>query len=398
MRRTEWLQEHRLMQFEKAYDGFKTKRLTQEDAASLLNVCPRTFRRYINRFEKNGMDGLIDKRLGQVSQHRAPVDEVLALEALYQDHYDSWNIQHFHERYQEHHQGARSYTWVKQRLQAAGLAEKGKRRGPHRQRRERKPLPGMMIHQDASSHAWVPEQMWDLIVTMDDATSEVYSLFFVEEEGTWSSLQGVRDTLNAKGLFSSFYSDRGSHYWHTPEAGGKVDKTNPTQFGRAMHELGIGMIAAYSPEARGRSERMFGTLQGRLPNELALHNITDMEAANRFLKETFLADFNSKFMVKASEQGSAFVPLLDAKLDNILCLKAERVVGNDNCINYKTKRLQIPKVSGRCHYVRSTVNVHEYQDARIAIYHGPTLLGIYDQTGNLEQQEVSTRTKQAANG
>jgi len=397
------------MQFEQAYDSWKQKRLTQEDAACLLNVCERTFRRYIDRYEDNGMDGLIDKRLGQVSQSRAPVDEVLALEALYRDRYDSWNIKHFHERYQDHHHGTRSYTWVKQRLQDAGLAKKGKRRGPHRQRRERKPLPGMMIHQDASTHAWVPGQMWDLIVTMDDATSELYSAFFVEEEGTWSSLQGVRDTLEAKGLFSSFYSDRGSHYWHTPQAGGKVDKSNPTQFGRAMNELGIGMIAAYSPEARGRSERMFGTLQGRLPNELALYGITEMAAANRFLKEEFLPDFNSRFTVEATEQGSAFVPLLNAKLDDILCLKAEREVGHDNCISYRKKCLQIPKTSGRCHYAKATVKVHEYYDGRIAIFHGPRLLGIYDQAGHpaspesakgrpLEQKETSVEPKKAANG
>ncbi len=385
------------MKFEKAYDGWKHKRLTQEDAAYLLNVCPRTFRRYINRFEENGMEGLIDKRLGQVSQHRAPVDEVMALEALYRERYDRWNIKHFHERYQDHHQGSRSYTWVKKRLQSAGLAETGKRRGPHRKRRERKPLAGMMIHQDASTHAWVPDQMWDLIVTMDDANSAIYSMFFVDEEGTWSSLQGVRETLETEGLFSSFYSDRGSHYWHTPEAGGKVDKTNPTQFGRAMHELGIGMIAAYSPEARGRSERMFGTLQGRLPNELALHNITDMDTANRFLRDEFLADFNTRFTVETAEEGDAFVPLLNAKLDDILCLKAERTVNNDNCIDYKTKRLQIPKTSDRCHYARAEVKVHEYQDERVAIFHGPRLLGIYDREGNIEKK-VTKESKQAANG
>ena len=385
------------MQFEQAYDSWQQKRLTQEDAAYLLNVCPRTFRRYINRFEEDGMDGLIDKRLGQVSHRRAPVDEVLALETLYRERYDSWNIKHFHEYYQDHHQGSRSYTWVKRRLQAAGLVKTGKRRGPHRKRRERKPLPGMMIHQDASTHAWVPDQMWDLIVTLDDATSEIYSMFFVEEEGTWSSLQGVRETLEANGLFSSFYSDRGSHYWHTPDAGGKVDKTNPTQFGRAMQELGIGMIAAYSPEARGRSERMFGTLQGRLPNELALHHMTDMASANRFLKNDFLPRFNTQFTVEAAEKGGAFVPLLNAKLDDILCLKAQRTVNNDNCVNYQTKPLQIPKTSDRCHYAKATVNVHEYRDGRMAIFHGPRLLGTYDPGGNLEQKD-NKETKQAANG
>jgi transposase len=386
------------MQFEHAYDGWTQKRLTQEEAALLLNVCPRTFRRYINRFEEDGMDGLIDQRLGQVSHYRAPVDEVLALEALYRERYDSWNIKHFHERYQEHHQGLRSYTWVKQRLQAAGLVKTGKRRGPHRKRRERKPLAGMMIHQDASTHAWVPGEQWDLIVTMDDATSEIYSMFFVEEEGTWSSLQGVRETLEVKGLFSSFYRDRGSHYWHTPQAGGKVDKTNPTQFGRALQELGIGMIAAYSPEARGRSERMFGTLQGRLPNELALHAITDRDSANRFLNEAFLTDFNTRFTVQAAEEGSAFVPLLNAKLDDILCLKAQRTVNNDNGVNYQTQHLQIPKTSSRCHYAKATVTVHEYCDGRRAVFHGPRLLGTYDPDGNLEQEEISVDLKHTANG
>lgn len=386
------------MQFEHAYDSWKQKRLTQEDAASLLNICPRTFRRYIGRYEDEGMSGLIDKRLDQVSQHRAPVDEVMALEALYRDRYDGWNIKHFHERYQEHHQGTRSYTWVKRRLQTAGLVKTGQRRGPHRQRRERKPLPGMMVHQDASTHAWVPHQMWDLIITMDDATSEIYSAFFVEEEGTWSSLCGVRDTLEAKGLFSSFYSDRGSHYWHTPDAGGKVDKANPTQFGRALQELGIGMIAAYSPEARGRSERMFGTWQGRLPHELALHQITDMTEANQFIANTFLPQMNKRFSVEASESGHVFVPLLQTRLDDILCLKAQRTVGNDNCVKYQGQVLQIPKTTGRCHYAKATVWVHEYQDQRTSIYHGPRLLGTYDAKGHLEQADVPIDSKQAATG
>ena len=398
MKRAEWLQEQRLMQFEEAYDGWTQKRLNQEDAAFLLNICPRTFRRYINRYEEEGLEGLIDKRLGQVSQHCAPVDEVMALEALYRDRYDSWNIKHFHEHYQKHHQGNRSYTWVKQRLQTAGLVKSVKRRGSHRLRRERKPLPGMMVHQDASTHAWVPNQMWDLIVTMDDATGEIYSAFFVDEEGTWSSLQGVRETLEAKGLFSSFYSDRGSHYWHTREAGGKVDKMNPTQFGRGMKELGIGMIAAYSPEARGRSERMFGTLQGRLPNELALHDITDMASANRFLVDRFLPDFNARFMVESAESSSAFVPLLNTRLDDILCLKTERTVGKDNCVKYQGKVLQIPKTTGRCHYAKATVWVHEYQDQRISVFHGPRCLGTYNSAGELEKAESETEIKKAAQG
>ena len=252
------------MRFEDAYEGWQGKRLTQEQAAQLLGVCERSFRRYIDRYEEAGLEGLMDKRISEVSSRKAPVDEVLRLEALYKERYDGWSVKHFFERYQDQHRGQRSYTWVKSRLQESGLTPRHKRRSKPRQRRPRAPLAGMMIHQDGSTHEWVPGQVWDLIVTMDDATSEIYSAFFVEEEGTLSSFQGVRDTLLKKGLFSSFYSDRGSHYWVTSEAGNKVDKHRLTQFGRAMNQLGIQMIAAYSPEARGRSGALLPNLAGPL--------------------------------------------------------------------------------------------------------------------------------------
>lgn len=384
------------MRFEEAYSGWSSKRLRQEEAAQLLGVCERTFRRYIDRFEDEGLQGLIDKRLDQVSHLRAPVDEVLSLEALYRERYDGWTVKHFYERYREEHQGERGYTWVKQRLQAAQLVTKGKRKGAHRRRRERSPLEGMMIHQDGSSHDWVPAQRWDLIVTMDDATSTLYSAFFVAEEGTWSSFRGVGEVLQHHGLFSSFYSDRGSHYWHTPTAGGKVDRTNPTQFGRAMAQLGITMIAAYSPQARGRSERMFRTLQGRLPKELALHGITDMVEANRYLSDRFVPEFNRRFTVKAAAQGTAFVPLLGTNLDEILCLKAERTVGHDNCVSYQSKVLQIPKTQGRCHYVKAKVMVHEYANGQMALFHGPRKLAHYEANGALCAQAADRGLEDAA--
>lgn len=246
-----WLQETKQMRFEEALELWQSKTITQEEAASMLGVCDRSLRRYIDRYEEDGLQGLIDKRMEQVSHHRAPVDEVLRLDALYKERYDSWNVKHFFERYRDEHGGQRSYTWVKNRLQDRGTVKKGKRKGPHRKRRDRAPLAGLMIHQDASTHYWVADQKWDLVVTMDDATSEIYSAIMVAEEGTLSSFCGVQDTIEARGIFSSFYSDRGSHYWFTPKAGGKVDKENLTQFGRAMQQLGIQMIAAYSPEARG---------------------------------------------------------------------------------------------------------------------------------------------------
>ena len=199
----------------------------------------------------------------------------------------------------------------------------------------------MMLHQDGSRLAWVPGRWWDLIVTMDDATSEIYSAFFVDEEGTMSSLRALSEVIRERGLFCSLYADRASHYWHTPEAGGKVDKDNPTQVGRALHQLGIELIAAYSPEARGRSERMFGTWQKRLPQELRLAGITDMAEANRFLKEVYLPLHNARFATPAEDQGSAFVPSAGA-LDDILCVHADRVVGNDNTVRYRGLSLQLP--------------------------------------------------------
>lgn len=373
------------MRFEEAWFGWTENRLTQEEAARLLGVCKRSFRRYINRYHESGLEGLIDKRLDQVSHRQAPVDEVLALEALYRERYDGWTVKHFFERYQTDHQGRRSYTWIKQRLQSADLVKRGKRKGKHRKRRERAALPGMLIHQDGSTHRWVPGKSWDLIVTMDDATSEIYSGFFVEEEGTWSSFRGVRETIEQRGLFCSFYSDRGSHYWSTAQSGGKVDKANPTQFGRALDELGIERMAAYSPQARGRSERLFRTLQDRLPKELALAQISTMKEANCWLKKDFLPQFNRQFCVQASSEGTAFIPLLTTRLEDILCLKSERTVGHDNCVAYRGLQLQLPKVSDRCHYVKAKVRVHEYADGSMAVFHGPRRLGYYTTLGELEK-------------
>ena len=379
------------MRFEEAYEGWNAGRLTQVEAARILGVCERSFRRYMVRYEADGLEGLIDRRLEQASNRQAPVDEVMAMTDEYRRRYIGWNVKHFHSWYKRTG-GTRSYTWVKSRLQEAELVPKSKKRGTHRKRRERSALPGMMIHQDGSTHEWVVGQKWDLIVTMEDATNEHYSMFFVEEEGTASSFRGVRDVIEARGLFSSFYSDRGSHYWHTPEAGGKVDKDNPTQFGRALRHLGIDMIAAYSPEARGRSERAFGTHQGRLPFELAAAGITGMEAANRYLREVYMPAFNAEFACPAPEEGSAFVPWIGGDLGDILCEQHERTVGHDNCVRFEKLLLQIPADRHRCHYVKAKVRVHCYAGGNLAVFHGPRKLADYNREGKILNQPL----KQAA--
>ena len=385
MKRTEWLQETRKMRFEEAYSGWQAGRLRQEEAARLLGVCERSFRRYIDRYEEAGLQGLIDRRMSQISHRRAPVDEVMALSTGYQERHEGWSAKHYYSWYRRAG-GVRSYSWVKHQLQKVELVIRAPKRGAHRKRRDRAPLAGMLLHQDGSAHEWVPEQRWDLIVTMDDATSEHYLMELVEEEGTSSSFRGVAAVIRAHGLFSAFYSDRGSHYWFTPKAGGKVDKRSPTQFGRALQQLGIEMIAAYSPQARGRSERAFRTHQDRLPKELALAGITTMAAANRYLSKQYQPTFNTEFAQPSLETGTAFVPWVGANLDEILCEHFERKVGPDNCVSFEAMKLQIPAQRHRCHFVKAQVKVHRYIDDTLAVFHGPRCLARYRADGQLIEE------------
>jgi len=362
------------MRFDEAYGGWQRGQLTQEEAGRLLGMSERNFRRYVERYQGEGEAGLMDKRLTQASIRCAPVDEVLRLTDLYDSRYNGWNVKHFYSFYKREHAGIRSYTWVKKELQKAGLVRKAKGKGKHRKQRERAPMEGMMLHQAGSTHAWIPDVKWDLIITLDDATSTHYSMFFVDEEGTASSFRGIRDVIEVHGLASSFYSDRGSHYWYTPEAGGKVDKSNLTQFGRAMRHLGIEMIAAYSPEARGRCERMFSTHQERIPKELTAAGITDMDAANVYLKDKYMPAFNEEFSVKPAIEATAFVKWFGGSLDDILCEKHERTVNKDNTDSFEGRTLQIPSNEYRHHYVKARVRVHCYTDGSMAIFHGPRKL------------------------
>jgi transposase len=378
------------MRFEELYERRQQRTLTIVEAAEMLGITERTFRRWSGRYQAEGAEGLQDRRLGRASARAVPVDEALRMVSLYETRYTGWTVKHFHERWQADHGGTRSYTWTKNTLQAAGRVTRAPRRGAHRKKRPRKPLPGMMLHQDGSTHEWVPGCQWDLIVTMDDATSALYSAFFIEEEGTMSSFQGLRDVIAAKGLFSSLYTDRGTHYWYTEEAGGTVDKTRRTQVHRALHQLGITLIPAYSPEARGRSERTFRTLQDRLPKELAQAGITDMAAANRFLRNRFVPAYNQRFAVPAAEAGTAFIPWVGTSLAEILCVQEERVVANDNTVRYQGRSLQIPQDRHRYHYVKVTVRVHEYPDGTLAVFHGPRCLARYTAEGRLSNSDATT--------
>ena len=375
------LEERRKMLFEDVHSVWTERRLTREEAARLLGASARTFRRWSARYEADGIEGLRDRRLSRASHRAAPVDEVMRMVDRYRTRHEGWNVRHFYS-WCRRDGGTRGYGWVKDHLRKAGAVGKSKGRGRHRGRREPAPWPGMPPHRDGSDHAWVEGSRRDLIVTMDDATNEHYSMFLCEEEGTRSSFRGVRETIEAKGLFCSLYTDRGSHYRDTPEAGGKVDRDNPTQFGRAMARLGIEMIPAYSPEARGRSERAFGTHRGRLPRELAAAGIADMESANRYLREVCLPAFNAEFARPAREDGSAFVPCADpAALDDILCEIHERVVGRDNCVRFERRVPQLPADRHRPHHARARAKVRRHADGTLSVRHGPRKLARYDSGG-----------------
>ena len=371
---------------------WKHKELSAQEAGELLGCSERQFRRWRRRYEEEGHAGLADRRLGRASVRRVPVDKIIWMIGEYRTRHMGWNVKHFHEYLRRQYGFEWGYTWTKRQLQAAGLVDRARTRGAHRRKRPRKPCVGMMLHQDGSRFEWLEGAPWlDLIITLDDATSEIYSAFLVEEEGTVSTFRALLEVFTERGLPSSLYTDRGSHYFLTPKAGEAVDKEQLTQVGRALAHLGIEHIPAYSPEARGRSERMFGTLQGRLPQELALEGIDDIEEANRYIREVYLPLHNAQFarLPQIAEE-SAFVAVCEpASLADILCIEQERVVARDNTVAYEGRCLQLPESPVRAHYVKARVKVHEYPDGTLAVFYGPRCLARYRAQG---EQIVSAPT------
>jgi len=391
MNRATWLQDRRMQKFRDVLTRWERGSLSMMEAGELLGMSERQFRRYRNRYEEDGLEGLIDRRVGKPSPKQVPARDLRLMLDLYRDCYRGWNVKHFHEHLVRDHHFQWGYTWVKTQLHAAGLVDRAARRGAHRRKRERKPCEGMMLHQDGSRAAWLDgEPGLDLIVTMDDTTRTIYSACLVEEEGTASTFRALLEVFGAHGLPSSFYTDRGSHYFFTPKAGEAVDKDRLTQVGRALERLGIEHIPAYSPQARGRSERMFGTLQDRLPKELKLAGIKEVEAANRFIREVYLPAHNARFARPAAIAESAFVSVRDpAGLADILCVEEERVVARDNTVAYAGLRLQLPQSRARAHYVKARVKVRAYPDDTLAVFHGPRLLARYDATGGIVEDRLN---------
>jgi transposase len=358
------------------------KKITWIQAAEILGVSPRHMRRWKEKYEQFGFHALFDGRRGKTSPRRVPSATLEEVLRLYRERYFDLNVRHFHEKLTAAHGFSVSYTWTKGVLQGAGLVKRQPRRGGHRKRRARRPLPGMLLHIDASQHQWFCDERWhDLIVLLDDATSEIYYAQLVEEESTRTVMRALREVVEKEGLFCSLYSDRASHFRLTPKAGEPVDRQALTQVGRAMRELGIQMIPAYSPQARGRSERSFRTWQGRLPRELRLAGITTLEGANRFLREQYVAEFNSRFSVAAAAEGTAFVPCTRSDLDRVFCLQHERVVARDNTVSFARLTLQIERQRWRSTLAGCRVTVYEHLDGTLSLGYGAHEVGRYSSGG-----------------
>jgi transposase len=375
------------------------KRITWYQAAEILGISCRQMQRWKTRFEHEGYEGLFDRRLGVPSPKRVPLTTVEEVLRLYQEEYFDFNVQHFHEKLKSEHQIELSYTWVKNALQGAGLVKPARKRGKHRKRRPRRPLPGMLLHIDGSKHRWFCDERWhDLLVIMDDATSEIYYAQLVAEESTATVMTGLREVIEQQGVFCALYSDRASHFFLTPKAGEPVDHNRLSQVGRALRQLGIQMIPAYSPQARGRSERGFGTWQGRLPQELRARKITTLEEANRFLREQYRQEFNQRFSKPACERGTAFVPLPRKDLDLVFSLKHERVVARDNTVSFANRTWQLERTKLRGTLAGCQVTVHEHLDQTVSITFGAHLVGRYDAQGTptVEMTRPRKATKNVA--
>ena len=358
------------------------RKITWWQAAEIIGISDRQMRRWRQRYEEFGIRGLYDRRRGKPSPKRVALAEVEQVLQLYGEKYFDLNVRHFHEKLAAEHQVKLSYSWVKGLLQGAGLVAKGRKRGAHRKRRPRRPLPGMLLHIDGSRHRWFQDERWyDLMVILDDASSQIYYAQLVEEESTATVMAALWEVIEQQGLFCALYSDRGSHFWLTPKVGGRVDPHRLTQVGRALRELGVQMIPAYSPQARGRSERNFGTWQGRLPQELRLHGIKTVEGANQFLRQHYIGEFNRRFQVAPAQRGNAFVACRRKDLDLVFGLQYERTVNRDNTVSFQNLSLQIERVRWRATLAGCNVTVHQHLDGTLSLTHGPHRLGRFTAQG-----------------
>jgi transposase len=354
-------------------------------AAEILGCSARSVRRLRLRLQQVGYDGLFDRRRRVPSPKRAPVAEVHRLLALYRDHYAGFNVRHFHQIARRQHGVSFCYAFVKKALQSAGLVAKQRARGRHRRRREPRACFGELLHLDGSRHGWlalVPEQWQTLIAIVDDATKRLlYAQLVAGGESVPTILAALRSVLEQYGLPTALYTDRAHWAVHTPTAGGAPDRRHPTQVGRALARLGIEHILGYSPQARGRSERVNRTLQDRLVNELRVAGITTVAAAKRYLREHFIDAFNAEFGRPPADPASAFEAVGAVDLDHILCVEDERVVSRDNVVTLDRLALQLGKQPGRRTCAGLRVLIRRHLNGQHTVWYGGRCLGRYDRQG-----------------
>lgn len=367
-----------------------SKEITWIQASEILGISTRSMRRWKQRYEEQGYDGLLDRRTGRPSPRRASMPEVQRILELYREQYSGFNVLHFHQIVQRDHQVTYSYTFVKKALQEAGLVKKGRKRRLHRQMREPKACFGQMLHVDGSKHAWlarVPEKKQVLIAVEDDATKDLLYAQLWPRESTVAVLTALKEVTQQYGIAQSLYSDRASWAFHTKEAGGKVDKENLTQVGRALQRLGVEHIASYSPQARGRIERVNRTLQDRLVNELRQKGIRTVASANRYLREVFLPDYRTRFTRPARDPHNLFVHPGTVDLEQIFCIERQRRVAPDNTVLMDGVRLQLESASGREDFAGWKVTVRRHLDGSHTVWHGLRRLGQFDAPPNSKRKQ-----------
>jgi len=360
------------------------RQLSWVQAAEVLGITVRHMRRIRRAVERHGMEAVLDQRGGRPRRRRIKAAAIELMCRLKRDVYADFSVRHFYEQVTEKYQVKVSYNWLRRMLQEAGVVAKEPARGKYRRRRERRPLVGMLVHLDASTHAWLAGvPMQDLVIALDDADGRILYGRFFPQEGTASTFAALTGVLSRWGRFCELYTDRGSHFCRTEQVGqGPADEQNG-QVTQALHALGIRQILARSPQARGRSERAFGTIQGRLPQELRLQRITDYAQANRYLEQVFIPDFNRRFTVRPAQKESAFVKLAGIELELVLSARHERVVRNDNTVGFHNLILQLPPSRPRAHFVRCPVLVHQFSDGHLGISYQGRLLARYDSGGHL---------------
>jgi len=368
--------------------------LTWLQAADILGVSVRQVRRMRRRFEQYGYDGIRDFRAGLARRRQIPLKLIQTVCGLKKELYADFSVQHFYDRVKEQHGWKWSYSYLLKLLQEAGLCHKTPSRGKYRRKRERRECFGIMLHLDASTHEWVsgvPKQ--DLVVMLDDATGSIVYAAFFPQEGTFSTLKAFEAVLMQYGRFLELYTDRGSHFCKTRDAGQRPHEMQGGQVPRVLKALGIRHILANSPQARGRSERAFGTLQGRLPKELTLEGITSYEQANVYLAQVFVPAFNRRFTVEPTKEGSAFIPLHGVDLRMLLSIQHERIVKGDHTVSFQGLSLQLPRPTERLHYLHCAVTVHEFLDHTLGVTYQGKEIATYDRNGNILAQHGTEQTR-----